>query len=483
MAQQIVKDGQMLPPSIAEAWFGPGNPISPVAPVGTDPRTRSYRYNENIRYGKQRRNSGFSYEQMRNLADTCYPLRIIMERFKSRIASHDWEFRLQPEPGEPKESISNRSWKDSRIQNLTRLFQRPDGEHDWPEWLKGWLEDNIVIDAATIWADRDSKDNIGRLIGLDGSTISRVIDDNGMTPMPPYVAYQQIIHGLPAIDLMFDDILFTIENYRAHKEFGFSTVEQTALLIQTQLNRAVWTLNHYTEGNIPEVFLGFDSEKYTSDQIVEFMQNFEAKLNGRLDQRQRVYPVPDATSIHEMRGKELFEGFDEYMMRIFSYQIGEPVTALVKGNNRAEAQQIDDTREESGEVPKLKFLATKINRLIQSPFFFGFDDIVFSWKSAETTNALEQAQIWQITVPLGIDTADEARMQEGKAPLTPEQREQIQSMNTPPPQAGEDDEDGEPEQPGKVSKSKKKVSTKSVYSFPSLPSGGRTIERNQRSRY
>ena len=476
MSQQIVKAGQMLPASIAESWFGPGNPIPPVAPVGTDPRTRNYRYNENIQY-QPRKYSGFSYQKMREIADHCYPLRFIMERFKTRISSHEWEFRLRPEPNEPKDSVSNRSWKDERIQKLTKLFQRPDGEHDWQEWLSAWLEDNLVIDAATIWADRDSKDRIARLVQLDGATINRVIDANGMTPMPPYVAYQQIVHGLPAIDLMFDDILFTIQNYRAHKEFGFSPVEQAALLAETQMNRAVWTLNHYTEGNIPEVFIGFDGEKYSSEQIKEFMQNFESKLNGQLGQRQRVYPVPDATSIHEMRGKELFEAFDEYIARYFAFLIGEPPTALVKGNNRAEAQQIDDTREESGEVPKLKFIQAKMTRLIQSDFFFGFDDIEFDWKQAETTNALEQAQIWQITVPLGIDLVDEARIQNGKAPLTPEQQEQVQAMHTPPPKAG-GDEEGETE-PGKVAKGQKK----SISSPLSVLHGGRMIERNQRSRY
>src|SRR5581483_9908362 len=121
---KIIKAGDMLPPSIADAWFGPGNPIPPIAPPGTDPRTRNYRYNENIQYSP-RKYSGFTYEQMRALADTCYPLRIIMERFKSRIASHEWEFRLRPEPGEPKESVNNRSWKDARIRKLTKLFELP----------------------------------------------------------------------------------------------------------------------------------------------------------------------------------------------------------------------------------------------------------------------------------------------------------------------------------------------------------------------
>lgn len=447
---------EVLPPSIAEAWFGPGYTIPQIAPQNTQPRVWDYPFNTNQVY-PPRKYSSIGYEQLRMLAQNCYPLRIIMERFKSRIAAHDWELRLKAKPGEAKSSLSNRSWNDPRIKALTAFFQQPDGEHDWPEWIKGCLEDNIVIDAMAIWADRDSRDKIARLVQVDGATINRAVDAQGMTPRPPLIAYQQIIKGMPAIDLRADELLFVVENYRPDKLFGFSTVEQTMLLIQTQLNRALWTLNHYTEGNIPEVFLLMDGTKYTPDQIKDFMQNFESRMDGRLDNRQRVYPLPDG-KVQELRGAELFEGFDEFMMRIFSYQIGEPVTPLVKGNNRAEAKQIDDTREEVGEIPKLKFVSSKINRLIQSPLFFGHSDIEFAWRESETLNPLEQAQIDFIQVPLGITTVDEARARDGKEPLTEEQQQQIASMKSPPkPPPNENDEEDGPEVAAKISKSQKKT--------------------------
>jgi hypothetical protein len=410
---------QMAPPGIANAWFGPGLSIPPVAPRGTTPRTWDYTTNTNLNYGA-RKDTLLNFEQLRMMADGCYLFRAIMEKVKKRIAAHKWEFRLKAKAGEHSASVQQRSYQDPRVRELTDMFQQPDGEHDWPEWVGGLLEDQIVIDAATLWVERDSKDRIVALPQIDGATINRIIDVQGRTPRPPYVAYQQRIKGMPAIDLTQEDVLYAVSNYRPHRFFGYSDVEQLSLLCLTQMNRAEWTLNHYTEGNIPEVFLMMDSEKYSAEQIKEFMVQFEAKNNGSLANRQRVFPLPDG-NIKEMRGADLYDAFDEWQARVFCYQLGEPPTALVKAVNRASAQQMDDTREESGEIPRLNWLASKINRLVQSSYYFGYADVEFAWLDSAEVDALTQAQIDAINVPLEITTVTEARIRDGKAPLPQEE--------------------------------------------------------------
>lgn len=447
--------GTQLPNSIARAWYGPGNFIPAVAPPTTEPRVRDYPYNTNINYAA-RKYERISFAKMRELATENYLIRVILEKVKQRLCMTRWEFRLRSQdPGEHLASIRERSNKDTRIKFLYKFLERPDGEHDWPEWLNAVLEDRYVIDAAALWIARDSKDKIARLISVDGSTINRITDAIGMTPQPPFGAYQQLVKGMPAINFTTEDLLYMPANYRAHKLFGFSEIEQTIRIGETQIQRAIWTLNHYTEGNIPELLLLFKTaagqSPYSAKQIEEYMQTFEAQLNGELGQRQRAYPLPDA-EVHELRGKELYDLFDEWLARIFCYQMGEPPTALVKAVNRASAQQMDDTREESGEMPALNWIRIKLNRLIQDELYFGWDDIECSHLESTEVDALKQAQIWQITVPLGIDTVDEARIQQNKAPETPEQKEdRLAAQN---PAKPEDDENDDPE---KAAGSKKKL--------------------------
>jgi hypothetical protein len=273
--------GDQLPNSIARAWYGPGTFIPPIAPKDTDPRVRDYVYNTNINYAK-RKYERISFDQLRSLANENYLIRIILEKVKQRLTMVKWEFRIRSQdPGEHLASIRERSNKDSRIKAIYKFFERPDGEHDWPEWLNAVLEDRYVLDAATLWVERDSKDRIVHLVPIDGSTINRITDARGMTPQPPFGAYQQLVKGMPAINFTTEDLMYMPANYRAHKLFGFGEVEQTIRIGQTQIERAIWTLNHYTEGNVPELLLLFKGENYTAKQIEEFMLTFESNLNGR----------------------------------------------------------------------------------------------------------------------------------------------------------------------------------------------------------
>jgi hypothetical protein len=443
--------GTQLPNSIARAWYGPGTAITPIAPAGTEPRQRDYVYNTNINYAK-RKYERISFDKMRELATDNYLIRVILEKVKARLCMVKWEFRLRAESGEHLAAVREKSSKDTRVQFLYKFFERPDGEHDWPEWLNALLEDRFVIDAATLWVARDSKDRIARLVNLDGSLINRVVDDIGLTPQPPYAAYQQLVKGFPAINFTTQDLLYMPANYRAHKLFGFSEIEQTIRLAETQIQRAMWTLNHYTEGNIPELLLMFKSENYNAQQIEQFMQTAESQLNGQNGQRQRMFPLPDAT-VHELRGKELFEMFDEWMARLFCYQMGEPPSALVKAVNRASAQQMDDSREESGEIPYINWIRTKINRIIQDPLYFGWGDVEVNHLESTEVDALKQAQIDFINVPLGITTVDEARVRDGKNPLSDQEKQELAAAK---PQAAQE-EDEDDHGPEKSAGSKKKV--------------------------
>lgn len=459
--------GLQLPNNQARAWYGPGQFIPSVAPPSNLPRILDYPFNTNINFAP-RKYEYVSYDQLRELARENYLIRVILEKVKARLCMVGWEFRLKAQAGEHLARARERSSKDSRIKALYRMFERPDGEHDWPEWLGAILEDRFVIDAASIWVERDSKDRIQHWVPIDGATINRMVNASGMTPQPPYAAYQQLVKGMPAVNFTAEDLIYAPANFRSNKLFGFSEIEQTIRLGQTQINRAIWTLNHYTEGNIPELMVMFKSQDWTAEQIQAFMSTAESQLNGQLGQRQRMFPMPDAT-VHELRGKELYELFDEWMARLFCYQMGEPPTALVKAVNRASAQQMDDTREESGEKPFLNWIRTKINRMIQNPLYLGWEDIECSPMPDPEVDALKQAQVDQINVPLGITTVDEARIRDGKAPLSDEQKQnqKAEGGNADKPEQNDDENDAEPAKSAMVNGSgKKKALPAGRASFP-----------------
>ncbi len=409
---------QPIPAPVAQGFWGPGQSLPQIAPAGTQPRTLDYPFQTNINY-TPRKQEPITFEHMRELARENELIRIILEKVKSRIACREWEFRLKAKPGDFKGKVIEQSKSDPRVAALTKMFQYPDGDHDWQTWCSGLLEDRYVIDAASLWMERDKAGKIQNIVQINGALINRIIDAEGRTPRPPYVAYQQTLKNMPAVNLRADDLLYAVSNYRAHKIYGYSEIEQTITFSRTQINRARWTLDHYTQGNIPEVFAMFDSAKWTPEQIKAFMATFESYLNGDSGARQRVYPLPDG-QIHEMRGKELFEEFDEWIARVFCYQMGETPTAFVKAVNRATSNQMADSAEESGEAPTLQWLQGTINRIVQHPYYFGYDDIEWAILDETEVDPLIQAQVDQINIPLGVTTVDEARERDNKAPLNDE---------------------------------------------------------------
>src|SRR5947209_5162091 len=92
--------------STLDAWFGPDQPMLPIAPAGTPPRIFDYPggYNLNI---QPRNLEPVSFDQMRSLADSFDLVRLCIETRKDQVGRMPWAFRLKPPAGQPR-SLDNR---------------------------------------------------------------------------------------------------------------------------------------------------------------------------------------------------------------------------------------------------------------------------------------------------------------------------------------------------------------------------------------
>ena len=197
-------------------WFGPLEPITPLAPPEVAGRQWDYLSGYNLST-VARGYAPISFATLRGLADGYDLLRLVIETRKDQVARLSW-------------TISARDKKasaDPRSAGLKRFFAKPDGRHGFADWLRLLLEDLFVIDAPTLYMRRD---RAGRLLGLlpiDGATIKPVIDDWGRTPLPftqngatiyP-CAYQQMLKGYPAVDYSVRDLLYRPRNIRVDRAY------------------------------------------------------------------------------------------------------------------------------------------------------------------------------------------------------------------------------------------------------------------------
>jgi PAS domain-containing protein len=421
-ASLLARIGQRFRQTL-DVWFGPLSPLPPVAPPQTRVRRFDYPSGTNLT-GVPRAYEAVSFQQMRDLADSLDLVRVAIETRKDQVSKTPWGFRSR-EASKLRSSVAAPQ-SAARIAELTEFFARPDGEHDFDDWLRMIVEDLLVIDAVTLAATADERGTlwspragtkIRRFEVIDGATIKRVIDEMGRTPAAPAVAYQQILKGVPAIDFTADELVYRPRNVRAHKFYGYSPVEQIVITINLALRRQMFTLAYFTDGNVPEAICQAPQE-WSTGTITEFQDWFDSVLAGNLAQRRRITFVPNTggkDAVQFTKEPPLSNDLDEWLARVICFAFSISPQALIRQMNRATAETAKEQSEEEGIAPLLNWLASLINGLVRK--YFGYDDVEFAWGERRDENKLQQAQINQIYVQAGVLTVDEVRESLGKPAL------------------------------------------------------------------
>ena len=204
-----------------DGFFGPGQPLPPVAQGDAEGRAFDYPFGVNTRI-QPRTTESVTFAQMRALADSYDLLRLVIETRKDQLAMMPWSIGYKDEDREA----------DDACKAIQEFLQYPDREHSWDQWLRMLLEDMFVIDAATIYPRMNRGGTLYGLELVDGGTIKRVLDDTGRTPMAPDPAYQQVIKGLNAVNYSRDELIYMPRNPRTNRIYGYSHVEQVIMTVR-----------------------------------------------------------------------------------------------------------------------------------------------------------------------------------------------------------------------------------------------------------
>lgn len=384
-------------------FFGPSQPLAPVAQDRSEGRAFDYPVGVNLRIPP--RNTEFTpFSTMRQLADGYDLLRLVIESRKDQIKSFDWEI-VPTDPKVKAEAIAD------QIKTVTDFMQMPDGEHAWDDWLSMLVEDLLVIDAVAVYPAMTRGGKVRAFELIDAATITRKIGVDGRTPKPPDVAYQQIIHGIMGNDLSSDELIYMMRNPRTNRLYGFSPVEQIIMTVNIALRRQMSQLEFYTSGNVPEAIAQVP-ENWTPKQISDFQLMWDSMNEGNTAQRRKMRFVPSLKDIVFPKKDVLKDEYDEWLARIVCYAFSISPTAFVKQNNRATAEQQADTAKEEGLMPLMRWLQNKMNFLIHR--HLAVPEVKFKWKMENAVDPLKQAQIDKIYVTdSGIQTKEEVRERMG----------------------------------------------------------------------
>lgn len=407
-------------------WFGPRDPMPPVAPEDVAGRALDYQtgYNQNL---TPRALEPVSFTQLRVLAESYDLMRLIIETRKDQISRMQWNVK-------PRDAKRN---SDARCAKINKFLLKPDRDHDWDTWVRALLEDMLVIDAATIYPRKTRGGELYALDLVDGATIKRVIGQDGRTPIEG-PAYQQVLKGVVAADFTRDELIYRMRNWRVHRIYGYSPVEQVITSVNIALRRQMNQLQYYTEGNVPEALIGVP-ENWTTEQIRQFQEYWDSLMEGNTAKRRHAKFVPGGMEYQPTKDSVLKDQYDEWLARIVCFAFSVSPNAFIAQVNRATAEVSAHTAMEEGLAPVMTWIKNTMDGIIAD--LFDAPDLEFDWVEEMNLDVTTRATVHKTYIDAGVLTPDEVREELGRDPLTPEEREGIAQRKAPtgePP--GDDDE-------------------------------------------
>jgi hypothetical protein len=393
-----------------DTWFGPSQPIKPMAPADVMGRRFDYPVGYNLNQ-RPRSYEAVSFQDLRSLADSCDVLRSVIETRKDQMESLDWLIRPRLHD---KKSVAATDEQKRKIDEITAFLQSPDRSSTWAQWQRQLLEDRFVIDAATVYKRRDRKGRLYALEVMDGATLKPIIDETGRTPLPPDPAYQQILHGIPAADYTRDEILYLVRNPRSWKVYGFSEVEQIIVTVNIALRRTMFNLDYYREGSQPDAFLGLPKE-WAADQIKTFQAMWDSQMAGNTSERRRLKMIPGDAKYQETKQPPLKDQYDEWLARIICFTFSISPEPFVQHTNKGTAETANDRATKEGLQPLKRWFKGFLDRVIAEEFEAA--DLEFAWQEDQEQDPKQAADIMIGKVKAAIISVDEARESDGKEPL------------------------------------------------------------------
>lgn len=427
----------------SNGFFGPSDPLPPVSQESQG-RALDYPVAFNLQQSP-RAYEPTSFQQLRAFADGYDLLRIIIETRKDQMEKQKWNIVLKDED---KKAKTKDAAPDPRIKELETFFAYPDKFNGWNTWLRMLLEELFVLDAPALYVRKTVGGQMFGFQPIDGATIKRIITIDGLTPMPPEAAYQQVLKGLPAIDYTLDELIYRPRNVRVNKLYGYGPVEQILMTVNIALRRQISQLNYYTAGNMPDAIITTPLG-WSIDQVTKFQAYWDSIHEGNSAERRKAKFVPGGkeTQIQFTKDQILKDEFDEWLARVICYAFSVSPTNFIKQVNRATAETAAESAQEEGLEPIMNWVKDLMDFLITK--YFGYDDMEFSWREEEVVDPLVQSQIDASDVSEKIRTVDEVREMRGLEPLTDEQIERMKAMTpAPPPMIGDDGKPINPAQPG-----------------------------------
>lgn len=428
--------------------FGPGVPITPGAinPLRDDgrpdPRRYEFQVAQNINITETRL---IPFKTLRAAADQIDILRRCVEVSKSKLVGLDWDIVLANDASEKIVAASGgdhvramakaREQFTDEINRIREFWENPDRSNGltFSDWLMIAAEEILVIDALAVWPQKSVGGDLYGFQILDGSTIKPMLDDRGMRPAPPNVAFQQILYGFPRAEFTAndddpkadgeftcDDLAYMVRNRRAISTYGYSPVERALPLADIYLRRQQWIRSEYTDGVIPDLMFTTTADWGNNPDLLRAYENIlNDDLAGQTEQRKRARLLPTGLVpvTNDGYGEKFKDTLDDYLITSICGHFGvQPAEIGFAPKGGLGGAGFEEGRAGNAEALGIQPLANWISKMLTnlSYTYLGMPrELEFRLMTSKRMDNEENARKNQIEITSGGKTINERRSEMG----------------------------------------------------------------------
>ena len=374
-------------------------------------------------YNKKKPDSTITFDVLRNFSLKYEIVRACINLRRRQLSGMEWDI-VTAETADVNPNDKDILAVKEFFMNLGGNINPETGEivgGSYRKFLNMIVEDIMALDALALYNWRSNGGDLLTLLPVDGSTIRLVVGNMGQPPLPPEVAYKQIIRGTVTAELTTDDLRYLTMNPRTNSPYGLSPLESLMITVSSALKSGMYNLEYLTDGNIPEGLVEAPAQ-WTAAQIKEFEKNWDAALAGDAGATRKLHWLPAGSKYAATKKPDdmAFETFGLWLMQltcaVFDVQpidIGFPPKGGLGGKGFGEHQK--DSSNDKGLRPIANLIEELFNELIQVEL--GYTHLRFSFTGLDSENLREAAETNQTLIFSGQRTPNEVRTDDGLDPI------------------------------------------------------------------
>jgi len=327
---------------------------------------------------------------------------------KDRIAGMRW--RVQPRQGYSLEAIPDGA---ERVRLLTDNFQAPNPDDSFRSLAEQVLEDIIVggYGAIEVQATGDAVRPLV-LWPVDGASIRMNLDWDGSPTSQRYMQVNDQSGAKSQIKLDDDELIYIRLNPRTHTPFGLGRLEVAFETISSFMGAHRYASRLASNTVVQYALWLQDLTPEHHERLIRWWQD-EIEGTGKV-------PIISAESKPEVlrfgggTDADLRLQWQEFLLRVVADAFDLPpfYLGVERDVNRSTAEEYNDLAFRQAIVPTARLLAESLTRDAIAKKL-GWNDLEFVFAELDTTDPMEEVQIQQILVQMGVLTVNEVRRMRG----------------------------------------------------------------------